>query len=239
LGDEPAWERFLGRWGLVMAALTLALVLTAFGVVGFADSDSARGEQYAELLQAARAPIGYRIFTLFDGLGWAAIGVTLVALGALSRRKAPVMSGLAIAAGVCQALGSTGGFLRMVGTGELGRRFDSADSAAQAALMNQFDTISAVVNTLFTLGDVLQGAGWLLAGAAVLAAGTLPRWLAYLLLAAGVTSSLLGWTTIVGLPFLFPLLLFHVALLMPAIGIGLAVALWWRPPAAAATAAVT
>lgn len=122
----------------------------------------------------------------------------------------------------------------MLGTGELGRRFDSADSSAQAALMNQFDTISAVVNTLFTLGDVLQGAGWLLAGAAVLAAGTLPRWLAYLLLAAGVTSSLLGWTAIGGLPFLFPLLLFHVALLMPAIGIGLAVALWWWPPAASA-----
>lgn len=239
MGDEPAWERFLGLWGLVMAALSLALVVTALGVVGFADSDSARGEQYAELLQAARAPIGYRLYTLFDGLGWAAIGVSLVALGAITRRTSPVLSGLAIAAGICQVLGSTGGFLRMVGTGELGRSFGSADSSAQTALMNQFDAIAAVVNALFTLGDVLQGAGWLMVGVAVLAAGRLPRWLAYLLLAAGVTSSLLGWTTIVGLPFFFPMLLVHVTLLLPAIGIGLAVTLWWRQREATATRAAS
>ena len=94
--------------------------------------------------------------------------------------------------------------------------------------MATFDSINAVIGAMFVLGDVLQGAGFLVAGTATLMLGRLPRWLAVLVLTAGVTSSVLAWSQIIGLPFLVPLLLVHVAIVLPAIGIGLAMVFWLR-----------
>ena len=50
------WLLFLPRWSLVAGLVILALPIVIFGGVGQQPSDNAFGEEYAELLQAARSP---------------------------------------------------------------------------------------------------------------------------------------------------------------------------------------
>ena len=63
-------------------------------------------------------------------------------------------------------------------------------------------------------GMFLQGIGFLAAGSAALAAAKLPRWISYFILAPGVTSSVLAWSQVLGLGFLFPVFIVHIVLII-------------------------
>jgi hypothetical protein len=224
--DESArWLRFLSRWALATALAALALLL-AFGVgLGLMASDSAQGPDYVELLQAARSPGAYRVFTTLDALGWLMIGVTLLALAGAVRRQTPVRATLLAACALGTLLGSLGGVLRLYGISDLAARYGAADPAQQTALLPSFLDLERVIASHFLAGDLIVGIGYLLAGSAVLGLAGFPRWLGLWLFLAGVPALALFGLGAVGAPFSFPLLMVYIIGGVVALDIALAIRL--------------
>jgi hypothetical protein len=205
------WLQILGWVSIALVVAMAALLVLFLGVIGIRPADAAQGASYTELLMAARAPVAYRVFTTLDGLGWLLIGAELMLLAGLSWEAAPRRSVLAAATGVTQVIGSVGGFTRMVGVGDIASSW-SASGADHAQLLAAYDSVARIIHSDFLAGDVLQGIGFLAAGSAALAASRFPRWISYFILVPGVTSSILAWSQVIGLGFLFPVLLLHIVL---------------------------
>jgi hypothetical protein len=212
------WIRALKWIGVAIVVAVPALLVTFLGVIGIRPDDVSQGATHIELLQAARAPVAYRVSMTLDAVGWLFIGAELCILAAINWEGAPLRSALAAAMGLTQVIGSVGGFTRMVGIGDLAGSW-TASGSDHGQLLAEFDQLERVIRADFLAGDVLQGIGFLAAGSAALAASKLPRRLSYSVLVLGVTSSVLGWSQVVGFGFLFPVLMIHLLLL---IGLNLA-----------------
>jgi hypothetical protein len=90
-------RRVISRAALFTTVAFASLFVIMIGFIGF---DQSVPQQYAELLQAQRAPGAYRVFSIGDVFVWLGIGTTLVAIGALVARSAPVRAAFIAACGI-------------------------------------------------------------------------------------------------------------------------------------------
>jgi Domain of unknown function (DUF4386) len=173
--DEAAWY-----WALSRAALLTALIFTSMFVImgvfiGFGETGP---HEYVELLQAQRAPLAYRIFSMADIFVWLGIGMTLLAFGALYRRVAPIRAALLAACGLGQLVGATGGSLRLYAVTDLAVRHAAATLDQQPAIVSAYLTVDKLVGAHFNLGALLYGIGFVLIAWTSVRLVGFPRWLA-------------------------------------------------------------
>jgi hypothetical protein len=202
------------------------LITTFFTALGIVASRPGIGGDHDELLMAAYAPALYRTSMVFDALGWLAMGGLVVIAGLAMARDATVRGPLAAALGVTAIVGVAGAFLRLTVVGDLGRQFAAAPATEQSSILSLYRSIEWIIAAHFDAGQLTVGLGFLVVGSAALRVAWVPRRIAWLLIAPGLTSFVLLGTTVILDLFLFPVLLVHVVVLAAA-GLALA-ATWWR-----------
>lgn len=226
---EPVrWLRLLPRWSLVAGFVILALPVVIFGGVGQQASDNVLGAEYAELLQAIRDPVIYRVGMTLDAVGWLMIGGSLLILAGVLRRHAPIRASFIAVCGIAQLTGSLGGFMRLNGISDLATHYAIAAPDQQAVLLESYLNLWRVINSFFHAGNLLQGAGFLLVAWAVFSLSSFPRWLAIWLALPGLLPIAQFILVAAGAPFSLPLIIFHVVIGTVALNFAMAVALW-RP----------
>lgn len=236
-GIETArWLRFLSRWALATVLMGLGLLVVYMGGIGFSPADNALGAEYSELLQAARAPLMYRLAMVFDAGGWVMMGGTLLLLAYILRPQAPIRALFVGACGVGLLSGFSASAMRLVGIGSLAAQYSAAGSAQQALLLQPMLALYEVIGSLFVAGDLLAGAAFLLVASRLFALSMVPRWLASWFVLAGLLSLLQGATSALG-AFSFPVLLATVVLGILGLHAAIAVALWRPSPALVSAAA--
>lgn len=202
---------FASRWALV--AGLIVLVLVAHGIVLGKPDDPTMP---ADALEAMSSP-GFRSLALFDGLGWAAMGVTLIALGFLIERTHRLRGRLVALFGLAQLAGSAGGFFRYVVFTDLADRYGAATPEAQRAIIEIFVAVGNVPIVLFIVGGLFQAAGFLLAASAIRqGAGASPR-LAWFLALPGITAAIVTVANVGRVTdpqILMPIVVPHVLLLV-------------------------
>jgi hypothetical protein len=230
-GDDAArWLRFLSRWAFATALIILALWIVYLGGVGITASDTALGVGYADLFQAVRSPVLYRVAMTLDALGWLMMGGTLLTLAVILRSRAPIRSLLIAVCGLGMFTGSLGGFMRLVGIADLAAQYAVATSAQQSALLQSMLALREIINAHFVAGDVLAGAGYLLVASAAFAMGAFPRWLTGWAILAGVLAGLQAATSALN-AFSFPLLFLTVVVGIMGLHFAMAVVFWRPSPA--------
>jgi len=228
---EPVrWLRLLPRWSLVAGFVILALPVVLFGGVGQQASDNALGADYAELLQAIRSPGMYRLGTTLDAVGWLMIGGSLLILAGILRRHAPRRATFIAACGIAQLTGSLGGFMRLNGISDLAVHYANTAPNQQAILLESYLNLWRVINSQFHAGNLLQGAGFLLAAWAVFSLSGFPRWLAIGLALPGLLPLVQFILVAAGAPFSLSLIIFHVIVGTVALDFAMAIALWRPSP---------
>lgn len=236
--DTVRWLRFVSRWALLAALVTLALPIVFFGGVGQQPSDNALGAQYVELLQAARSPDLYRVTMFFDVTGWLMIGGTLLSLAGVLRGHAPIRASFIMACGIGQLVGSLGGFMRLNGISDLAAQYASVTAVQQTDLLQSYLDLSRVIGSLFHAGNLLQGVGFLLVAWAVWSLMGFPRWLAVWLFVPALLPLAQFILVATGAAFSFPLVVFHVLVGIVALHLAMAVALRHPSPALLASVKV-
>ncbi len=223
--------RFLSRWSLLTALVVVALFVVFFGGIGMSASDSTLGQQYTELMQAVRSPVLYRIFTIFDALGWLIIGGSLVVMAAFASPHAPTQAALIVACGAGQLIGSLGGFMRLDGITDLAARYAASTPDQQAAVLQSYLDLQRIIGAHFHAGNLIQGVGFLLVAVATFSLVGFPRWLAVWFAVPGLLPLIQFGIVAAGSAFLFPILLLH--LIIGIFGLHIALALtFWRPSSA-------
>lgn len=236
IDDSSHWLRFLSRLAAVAGLASLALIIVFIGGIGVDPSDSAKGQAYAELMQAIRSPVLYRLAMLFDALGWALMGGTLVILAAIVRRDAPIRATLAAACALGLISGVLGGFMRLVGVSHLASLYSSATPDQQTGLLQAYLVLREdVIGAHFAAGNLLAGAAYVLVAWSLRSLAGFPRWLALWLAIMGMLSLALFVVAAIG-TFSFPLVLLTVLVLTGA-NFALARTLW-NPPSALMSAHV-
>ncbi|GEM_PF-1818951 len=231
--SEPAtddlirWLRFLSRWALVTVFVGIALLLVYLGGIGFAQSDTALGAEYSELLQAVRVPTMYRLFTTFDATGWLMMGGVLMIVAAILKNHAPIRALLIAACGVGLFTGILGGVMRLVGISDLAAHYAISTPTQQAVLLQPTLALYEVIGAHFVVGDVLAGVGYLLVASATFSLAAFPRWLTGWFVLAGALSLLQGTTSALGA---FSFLILLPTIIVGVLGLHVAVAVaFWRP----------
>jgi len=235
LAEPLGWLRFLSRWSLVVGLVVLALPLLYFRGAAQQSSGSPLGAEYAELMQAIRSPALYRMTWIFDALIWLMIGITLLALAGILRRHAPMRASFIGACGIAQFTGSVAGFVRLTGISGLAAHYPSAVPDQQAVLLQSYLNLWPVINSLYLVGTLLQGVGFLLAAWGVSSLRGFPRWLAIWLALPGLLAVLQFIIVTAGAPFSRPLN--FIAVVVGTFGLNLAIAVGlWRPSSTLASA---
>jgi hypothetical protein len=226
---EPLrWLRFLPRWSLTVALVTLVLPIMLFGGVGQQRSDSALGTEYVELLQAVRSPGMYRVGWTVDAVIWLMLGGSLLALAGILRRHAPIRANFITVCGIAQLIGALGGFIRVNGTSDIAALYVTAAPDQQTVLLESYLNLWRVINSHFHIALLLQGAGFLLAAWGVFSFRGFPRWLAIWLALPGLLAVAQFVLVAAGVPFLRVLNIIGVIAGNIALNFAMTVALW-RP----------
>jgi hypothetical protein len=228
--EAARWLRFLSRWALATALMIIALFIVYLGGVGITASDTALGVGYADLFQAVRSPVLYRVAMTLDALGWLMMGGTLLTLAVILRSRAPIRSLLIAACGIGMLAGSLGGFIRLVGIADLAAQYAVAAPAQQSVLLQSMLTLREIINAHFVAGDVLASAGYLFVVSAAFAMGAFPRWLTGWAVLAGVLAGLQAATSALS-AFSFPLLFLTVVVGIMGLHFAMAVVFWRPSPA--------
>jgi len=162
---------------------------------------------------------------VFDALGWLLIGGILLSFAALAHSDAPARAIFVAACAIGQLAGSLGGFMRLDGTSALAAHYASASAAEQAILQQSYIVLNAVIQSHFHAGQLLQGAGFLVAASVALGLAAFPRWLAFCVAIPGLTSLILFVVQLTA-EFSFPLLLLHILVGIIGLPCALALTLW-------------
>lgn len=227
--EVDRWMRFLARFAPIVASSAIALIVLFLGGVGISATDDALGPDYAELLQAGRAPVAFPAAMVFDAFAWLAIGFSLIAFSRIFQRSAPIASTFIFVAGVGHLLGFLGGMLRMTGVANLGAMYAATtDPATQEMLRSSYLSLSKVIAGLFLAGDVVAALGWLLIGLAKRPA-ELPRWVPRWAMVSGILVAIFTpLSAIYGSTAAFPILFIYVLSGVVAFHLVFAMKFWRR-----------
>lgn len=228
--ESARWLHFLSRWALVILLWGVIALPVYFVGIGFQPSDSALGAEYAELMQAVRSPALYRVFMVFDGVGWLLMGVMLLTLAMLVRRHAPIRALLTAACGIGVLTGSLGGFMRLYGISDIAAQYATASPAQQAVLLQSFLDVERVINAHFLAGNLIVGVGFFLAATALWSLAGFPRWLAVWVFIPGILPLLQFINVASGASFNFVLLMGHILIGLLALNAALLVTFWRVSP---------
>jgi hypothetical protein len=231
VAESVRWLRFLSRWSLLSAMVTLALTLLLTAGVGQQAADSALGAQYAELLQAVRSPGLYRGGWTLDALAWLMIGGSLLGLAGVLRRRTPLRAAFIAVSGLAQLFGALGGFLRVQGISELAALYAAAGPERQILLLASYQDLWRVLNAHFYLGVLFQGVGFALASWGALSLRGFPRWLAAWIGLPGVLALAQSALVTAGASFWRPLNIIGVIVGSLLLNLALAAILWRPSPA--------
>lgn len=229
--DAARWLHFLSRVAMMIVLWGVIALPVFFVGIGFQPSDNALGEEYAELMQAVRSPALYRVFMIFDGLGWLLMGLTLLTLAMLVRHHAVIRALLIGACGIGMLTGSLGGFMRLYGISDIAVRYTTAASQQQAVLLQSFLDIERVINAHFLAGNLIAGVGFLLATTALWSLLGFPRWLAAWYFVPGILPLLQFVNVASSAPFNFVLLMGHIFIGLLALNAAVALTFWRTAPA--------
>lgn len=229
--ESARWLHFLSRVAIVTVLWGVIALPVYFVGIGFQPSDSALGAEYAELMQAVRSPAPYRVFMVSDGIGWLLMGVTLLTLAMLVRRRAPVRALFIAACGIGVLTGSLGGFMRLYGISDIAAQYATAAPAQQALLLQSFLDIERVINAHFLAGNLIVGLGFFLAATALWPLEGFPRWLAAWYFVPGILPLLQFVNVATGAPFNFILLMGHIVIGLLALNAAVALTFWRASPA--------
>lgn len=229
--DEAAWSTFLARWTL-FAALALVGVFVAFGALIAATGDAATGDfALFELVGASRSPALHRVMGALDALAWLGIGGTLLGFAGLFAPWARRRAALLAACGVGQLAGAVGAYMRLGAVNELGGRYAAAAAPdQQAALIQAQLTLAQIISAHFSLGQLLNGAGFLLLASAGLSLAGFPRWLAVWFGLSGLYAVVAQVVFAAGSTVLQPAFPLYAVVGLIAPFIAVAVAFWRRGP---------
>jgi hypothetical protein len=218
---------FLSRWSLVTALLILAY-FAFYSAAGSAATDNPLGREYAGLWQAVRSPVVYRLAWVSESLSWLMVGGTLIVLAGFFAHRAPIRAACIAVCGIGQLLGSLGAF-SLSSVSDLATRYATAAPNQQAALLQSFLDLQAVIHSPFSVGSLLQGAGFLLVAWVAWGWMGFPRWLAVWLAIPGLLGLaffILGATDAPS-ALVIPILILHDIGLM-SMHVAVAVT-FWRP----------
>ena len=225
--DSAHWLRFLSRWALATVLFGIVGLVIYFGGIGFVPSDNALGIAYSDLMQAVRAPVMFRIFMMFDAVGWLMIGVTLLTLATILKNRTPVRALLIAVCGIGMLAGSLGGFMRLVGVSDLAAQYSVATTAQQAAFLPSMLALYETISAHFVAGGFLQGAGYLLIASVMFALRTFPRWLVGWFILAGILEFLQATTAALGA---FSFIVLFLTVIVGVWGLNIAIMIaFWRP----------
>lgn len=225
--------RFLWRWSLILMLLALASMAVFVVGIGSQATDSARGPENVELMQAVRRPVAYALQTASEAIYWLMMGGTLSSFARLFARRASLWAAFIVACGIGQLAGSLGSFLRLTGVGYLANRFAIVNSGQQAALVQSFLDLNRVIPPLYAAGTLLCGAGFLIVAWAAWEWRGFPRWLTIWLAVHGFLGLALFGLRAIGSPgaWLLPAILPDGVIGLLGLQIALTVT-FWRPSAA-------
>jgi hypothetical protein len=176
--DTVLWLRLFPRWALVTGITTSIIPILFLGGMGQIISDNALGQDYVELLLAARSPYIFRATWAVDAIVWLMLGGILISATGLLRRHAPIRSVIIFVCGIAQLFGALGSFLRLDGIGDIAAQYLTALPEQQIELLDSYLNLLRVINSSNHIGVLLQGIGYLLVSWGVLSLRGFPRWLA-------------------------------------------------------------
>ncbi len=230
-------SRVLSRGSLVNALLILAY-FGFYAAAGAAAGDNTLGREYAGLWQAVRSPVVYRLAWVSESLSWLMVGATLIIFGGLFARRAPIRAACIAVCGIGQLLGSLGAFL-LSGVSDLATRYANAAPNQQAALLQSFLDLQAAIHSPFTVGILLQGAGFLTVAWVAWEWMRFPRWLAVWLAIPGLIGLVLfvlGATDAPSALVILILVLHDIGLMSAHVAVAVTC---WRPSASPVSEAST
>lgn len=228
--DDAAWSTFLARWAL-FAALALVALFVAFGALLAATGDTAATDfAIVELVGASRSPALHRVMGALDLLVWLGIGGTLLGFAGLFAPWARRRAALLAACGVGQLAGAVGAYMRLVSVNELAGRYAAAAPDQQAVLVQAQLTLFQIISAHFNLGQLLNGAGFLLLASAGLSLAGFPRWLAVWFGLSGLYAVVAQVVLAAGSTALLPVFPLYAVVGLIAPFIAVAVAFWRRVP---------
>lgn len=178
---EDLWLKFLSRWSLITALIFMSLIAVFFIAVA---SDVPMDK--ALLIGAARRPFAHRLHTSLDSAGWLGIGGVLLAFASVLAARAPIRSAFIAACGIGQLIGSAGGFILLYLIEDLATRYTRANPDVQTTLMQTSGDFMNVAGSLWSLGALLYGAGFVLIASVIRSDARFPRWLAVWIGLAGI-----------------------------------------------------
>jgi hypothetical protein len=148
---------------------------------------------------------------VFDAFGWLTLGVSLVAFSRILRKSCPIVATFIFIAGAGHLFGFLGGLLRMTGVHDLGIEYAAAtDPSVRAAVRSSYLALYQVIGGLFTAGDIMAAAGWLLVGWGLRTSKVLPQWVAGFALLSGVVVTVFTPFSIIDPVSAFPVLLLYI-----------------------------
>src|SRR5262249_21805505 len=96
-------------------------------------------------------------------------------------RTAPVRSSFVALLASGMLLGYVGACLRLVGTSHFADQYVAASAAQRAGIVQAYDSLPLIINTLFSAGDLLAGVALVLVASATARLPELARWSTMLL----------------------------------------------------------
>ena len=226
--EPERWLHFLPRWSLLVALTSLSLPILFLGGLGQQATDLLLGQDYVELLQAARNPPMFRFVWSVDALIWLMIGVSLLAFAGVLQRHAPLPATIIAGCGLAQLFGVFGSFLRLNGIYELGSRYLATAASDQGVILEFYLQLQLVIQAANLVGVMLQGVGFILIAVSSFTLRGFPRWLAIWLLLPGILALAQFSLIVLGTGYLFVLNVIGLIGGSIALNLALAVVLW-RP----------
>lgn len=220
--NEERWLRFLSRWSLLTALLSVGLIGVFFLAVA-SDVPMDKGQ----LIGAMRRPFAHRLLASVDSAVWLGIGGVLLAFSGILAAHAPIRSAFIAACAVGQLIGSAGGFISLTLIEDLAARYAQASPDRQATLLQTSMDFTNVVGSLWTLGALLYGVGFVLIATVIWSGAEFPRWLAVWIGVAGIYPIVQRLLAIAGVD-LRPYFPVYSILGLDALFIAIAVLFWRR-----------
>jgi hypothetical protein len=224
--DDAEWVIFLTGAALATGIAVVGLVLTFMLALGM---DPSAPPDYAELVQASRRLVAFRIVAVLDIMVWLGIGATLLTLGGILMRDAPIRAALIGACGLGQLLAATGGYTRLVGVTELASRYATAGGDEQTRIIAIYLALAVSIMSHYGLAQLLSGVGFLMVSVLAMAHLGLPRWLAVWLGLIGAYAVINQLVAAAGIPLdLGPLFLIYLVLGLGGAHLSLGLVAWQR-----------
>jgi hypothetical protein len=198
------WSRALSSYSVIAMFIPVLLPVVFIFGIGAQTGDLQLGETFRELLQASRSLFWYRILMVLDIATWLAFSGTLLLIGGLVRKHAPILGYIASWCAAGMTIGIMTGLLRIAFVGALAASY-GADPGARGEVIGLFRTGQPLLDLPSQAGTVLLCIGYAAAAGALWSLRGFPKWLSIWTAVPAVASLIQIGHIVLGQGFILPL----------------------------------